>query len=101
VSDALENMAEAIVAAAEKPKTYYDGRAKYSHHTKPCAPDPNKLKIDTAHIRLAEVLSLMGWSSSTLYKRMTDGKFPAADGRDGRNPYWFTKTIRLYLDGKK
>lgn len=48
-------------------------------------------------LRTGHLLFLLSISHSTLYAGIANGRYPAADGKDGRRPYWFTGTIRPLL----
>jgi len=49
-------------------------------------------------LRSAHVLALCGFSHSTLYARIKNGKFPRPDGMDGGLNFWNTQTIKSYLE---
>ena len=48
-------------------------------------------------LRTGHLLSLLSVSHSTLYAGIASGRYPAADGKDGRRPYWLTQTVRPLL----
>nr|WP_141662007.1 hypothetical protein [Burkholderia ambifaria] len=66
---------------------------------KPKAPlidlnQPGRLKI-------ANLMALYNIASAnTFYERLHSGKIPPPDGRDGKSPYWLTRTIRAHLEGQ-
>lgn len=47
-------------------------------------------------LRTANVLALMGWSHSTLYARIADGKFPKPK-KDGARNYWTTGEVLPFV----
>lgn len=51
-------------------------------------------------LRTPDVLGASGWSRSTLYNRIDEGKFPRAH-KDGRLNWWSTREVKaaLQLDG--
>ena len=48
-------------------------------------------------LRVAHVMSVLGVGHSTLYAGIRVNRYPQPDGHDGRIPYWFTETVRQYL----
>jgi len=50
-------------------------------------------------IRRAEVLNLVGWSTSTLYQKISEGRFPRQVNLDddGRAVGWLEHEIETYL----
>lgn len=64
-------------------------------HTRPKAPIINLEQ--PGRLRVCHVISLFGVSHSTWYAGLKSGRYPAADGFDGRMPYWHTETIRPLL----
>jgi predicted DNA-binding transcriptional regulator AlpA len=67
-----------------------------SKTTKPQAPEISLSQ--PGRLRVANLMSLLGVSRTTLYAGVNSGRYPAPDGKDGRIPYWNTDTIRKYLD---
>lgn len=53
-------------------------------------------------IRLAGVLGATGWSRSTLYQKMADGKFPpgAKLDPDGQTRVWFEDEVEAFQKGE-
>ena len=49
--------------------------------------------------RVAHLMAVLGVSHATFYARLREGRYPPADGKDGRFPYWKTSTIKTFLDG--
>ncbi|MFM0603651.1 hypothetical protein PQR05_03865 [Paraburkholderia sediminicola] len=47
-------------------------------------------------LRISEVLQVLKVGKSTFFDGIKSGRYPTADGRDGRMPYWLTSTIRPY-----
>lgn len=47
-------------------------------------------------LRVSEVLQVLKIGKSTFFDGIKSGRYPAADGRDGRMPFWLTSTIRPY-----
>ena len=71
---------------------------KANGHTKAVAPT---ISLDQpGRLRVAHLLSIFGVSHSTLYAGMRRQRYPEPDGADGRMPYWFTETIRSFLNAK-
>lgn len=64
--------------------------------TKPRAPEISLSQ--PGRLRVANLMSLLGISRTTLYAGVNSGRYPGPDGKDGRIPYWNTETIRKYLD---
>lgn len=93
MSVVLKTVAESIAAIPAKPK-------RKGGHTKPCAPDPRLLEIDTARLRVSHILSLLSIGHNAFYRRLNKGQFPACDGRDGRHQYWHVRTVREYMAKK-
>lgn len=69
---------------------------KFNGHTKAQAPYCS-LECDYARLRVSNLQYLFGVSHSTLYKGIGTGRYPKADGKDGKMPYWLCKTIREFL----
>jgi len=65
-------------------------------HTRPAAPviDIN----GPGRLRVANLMALFGIGHTTVYSRMRTGEIPLPDGKDGRNPFWFTATVRPFLE---
>lgn len=63
---------------------------------RPQAPDISLSQ--PGRLRVANMMSLFGISRTTLYAGMNSGRYPAADGKDGRLPYWNTETVRRWLE---
>lgn len=81
-----------IRVPAESPKK----PKKHSGHTKAAPPT---ISLDQpGRLRVANLLSILGISHSTLYTGLETGRYPKPDGKDGRMPWWSTTTIRDYLD---
>lgn len=60
-------------------------------------PQPPLISLDSpGRLRTAHVLALTGWSHSTLYARISDGKFPSAT-KDGRMNFWNTAIVKAAL----
>lgn len=53
---------------------------------------------EPGRLRVAHVMALLGISHSTLYAGIQNGRYPHADGRDGKLPYWNTSTIKSFLE---
>lgn len=51
-------------------------------------------------LRIGHLMTIFGVSHSALYKGLGT-KYPQADGKDGKRPYWNTKTILNALEGVK
>ncbi|WP_405234188.1 helix-turn-helix transcriptional regulator [Lentisalinibacter salinarum] len=51
-------------------------------------------------LRLPEVIVRTGLSRSTIYKRMTEDRFPLAIDLDGRAVGWLEDEIEEYLAGR-
>ncbi|NYH13542.1 helix-turn-helix transcriptional regulator [Paraburkholderia bryophila] len=47
-------------------------------------------------LRIIDVLQVLKVSKSTFFDGIKSGRYPAADGRDGRMPFWRTSTIKPY-----
>lgn len=65
---------------------------KSSNHTRAKAP-----VIDLSQdgrLRVAHAIALLGISHSTFYAGLKSGRYPKADGRDGKFPFWHTSTFR-------
>lgn len=62
----------------------------------PKAPDISLTQ--PGRLRVANLMSLFGVSRATLYAGMNSGRYPEADGKDGRLPYWNTETVRQWLE---
>lgn len=80
-----------------------DGKAKKksvkSGHTRPRAPI---ISLDQpGRLRVAHLLSLLGVSHATFYKRLKSGVYPAPDWRDGNMPLWSTATIKGFLTAQR
>ena len=71
-------------------------KKKFNGHTKSQAPYCS-LECDYARLRVSNLQYLFRVSHSTLYKGIGTGRYPKADGKDGRMPYWLCKTIREFL----
>ena len=70
-------------------------RKKSNGHTKAVAPT---ISLDQpGRLRVAHLLSLLGISHSTLYAGLRRKRYPAPDGLDGRMPFWWTETVRQFL----
>ena len=67
-----------------------------SKKVKPQAPEISLSQ--PGRLRVANMLSLFGISRSTLYAGVISGRYPEADGKDGRIPYWNTATVRRWLE---
>lgn len=68
-------------------------------HTKAKSPliDMNQ----NGRYRVCNLMAIFNVSHSTLYAGFKSGRYPKADGYDGRMPFWNTKTILLFLHGGK
>jgi hypothetical protein len=64
-------------------------------HTSPKAP---LIGLDqTGRLRLANCLAILSIHHSTFCRGVRSGRYPPPDGRDGKFPYWNTKTIASFL----
>ena len=70
-----------------------------SKKVKPQAPEISLSQ--PGRLRVANMMSLFGVSRTTLYAGMNSGRYPEADGKDGRLPYWNTETVRRWLEEGK
>ena len=71
---------------------------KKNGHTKAKAPT---IKLSQpGRLRVSNLMALLGISHSTLYSGIKTGRYPKADGRDGKFPYWNTSTILKFLEIK-
>ena len=71
-------------------------RKKQRGHTSAKAP---AISLDQpGRLRVANLLALFGISHSTLYAGLKTSRYPKADGKDGRFPFWKTATIKGFLD---
>jgi predicted DNA-binding transcriptional regulator AlpA len=71
---------------------------KRSGHTRPVAPTISLHQ--PGRLRVAHVLALLSVSHSTFYAGLRKGRYPKADGHDGKLPFWSTQTIRDFLARK-
>lgn len=85
-----DGMVKRVVKTAAAKKTP-------SKKVKPQAPEISLSQ--PGRLRVANMLSLFGISRTTLYAGMNSGRYPEADGKDGRLPYWNTETVRRWLEG--
>ncbi|MEM5389288.1 hypothetical protein VSR68_37890 [Paraburkholderia phymatum] len=46
---------------------------------------------------IADLLVILRIARPTLYKGLAAGRYPAADGKDNKRPYWLTGSIKAYL----
>jgi prophage regulatory protein len=53
-------------------------------------------------IRISKVLDATGWSRSTLYQKMADGRFPKGKKLDpeGQTRIWFEDEVEAYQRGE-
>ena len=80
--------------------TFVLGKPKIKNkgHTRAKAPD---IRLDQpGRLRICHLLSLFSISHSALYSGFKKGKYPPADGSDGR-PFWRTDTLRRFLKRQK
>lgn len=69
---------------------------KRKGHTKPVTP---LISLDApGRLRVAHLLAVFAVSHSTLYAGIKTGRYPKADGMDGRIPYWNTQTVKMHLE---
>lgn len=47
-------------------------------------------------LRVSDVLQVLKVGKTTFFSGLKTGRYPAADGRDGKMPFWHTSTIRPY-----
>jgi len=72
-------------------KLHSDSAGRRSGHTKVRAPT---IPLTTpGRYRTGHILAVTGWSHSTLYARIKDGKFPAPQ-KDGALNFWPTSVVR-------
>lgn len=83
-----DGMVKRVVKTAAKKMT--------SKKVKPQAPEISLSQ--PGRLRVANMMSLFGISRTTLYAGMNSGRYPQADGKDGRLPYWNTETVRRWLE---
>lgn len=83
-----DGMVKRVVKTAAKKVT--------SKKVKPQAPEISLSQ--PGRLRVANMMSLFGISRTTLYAGMNSGRYPEADGKDGRLPYWNTETVRRWLE---
>lgn len=83
-----DGMVKRVVKTAAKKVT--------SKKVKPQAPEISLSQ--PGRLRVANMMSLFGISRTTLYAGMNSGRYPQADGKDGRLPYWNTETVRRWLE---
>jgi hypothetical protein len=50
-------------------------------------------------LRIVDVLQVLKVGKTTFFDGIKSGRYPAADGRDGKMPFWLTRTVRAYLAG--
>lgn len=67
-----------------------------SKKVKPQAPEISLSQ--PGRLRVANMMSLLGISRTTLYAGINSGRYPEPDGKDGRLPYWNTETVRRLLE---
>lgn len=84
-----DGMTKRVVKTAPVKKTH-------SKKVKPQAPEISLSQ--PGRLRVANMMSLFGISRTTLYAGMNSGRYPEADGKDGRLPYWNTETVRRWLE---
>jgi len=84
-----DGMTKRVVKTAPVKKTH-------SKKVKPQAPEISLSQ--PGRLRVANMMSLLGISRTTLYAGMNSGRYPEADGKDGRRPYWKAETVRLWLE---
>lgn len=89
-SNRIRRVRSMPIAAGSKP-------ARHSSHV---LPRPPVIDINgPGRLRTAHVLALCGISHSTLHARLKTGKFPLPDGKDGKQNFWNTRTITIFLSG--
>jgi predicted DNA-binding transcriptional regulator AlpA len=49
-------------------------------------------------LRAAAVIQILGISRTTFYRRVREGQFPAASGKDNGVVYWDTAVVRAFLE---
>ena len=60
---------------------------------------PRNLALeDLRRVHLKEFARLMGVSTSTFYMRLSEHRYPAPDGYDGKRPYWLQRTVYTTLN---
>ncbi|GJH02263.1 hypothetical protein [Paraburkholderia terrae] len=57
---------------------------------------PVDLKLDR-RLTQADCAIALGIGKSTFRAGVVSGRYPAPDGRDGRIPYWLSRTIRRFI----
>lgn len=92
----LENTSEGMVKKIVMAKPAKESASK---KVQPKAPEISL--FEPGRLRVANMMSLFGVSRTTLYVGMDSGRYPPADGKDGRILYWNTETVRNWLEGKK
>ncbi len=84
-----------------------DGMVKRVVKTAPAKKSPSKKVKPQApeislsqpgRLRVANMMSLLGVSRTTLYGGINSGRYPEPDGKDGRIPFWNTETVRTWLE---
>lgn len=73
---------------------------KRNGHAKALDMSEASLKNPNTRVRVGHAIKLLGVSSSSIYKWMQIGSFPAFDGRDTR-PYWKSATFLQILEERK
>jgi hypothetical protein len=69
--------------------------ARKNGHTKPKAP---LTSLDQpGRLRVSNWLALLGVCHSTFVNGVKSGRYPKADGYDGRFPFWNNETGKKYL----
>lgn len=84
------------VKGAGRANVWVVKKKKRVGHTKPQVPSLSL--AEPGRLRVAHVISLLSISHSAFYAGLKSGKYPLADGRDGRSPYWNTSTIKRFLE---
>ncbi|MEM5389289.1 hypothetical protein VSR68_37895 [Paraburkholderia phymatum] len=80
-----------------RPAIISPAKKSYPGNTKPRSVQGMLLDDDRTWLRAGHVLTLLGISSPTLYRRINSGKFPPPDEMRGKHPYWRVGTVRPYI----
>lgn len=61
-------------------------------------PKPNPSKAPPAFYRLGDVTRISALSRSTLYRRISEGRFPAPVRLGGRASAWSSTELQVWID---
>lgn len=61
-------------------------------------PKPNPSKVPPAFYRLRDVMRISALSRSTVYRRISEGRFPAPVRLGGRASAWSSAALQAWID---